>query len=116
AILKDGGEILFALYDDKVIGTVALLKVDNETMELTKMAVDEKFQGRGAGKLLCRSAIDKAKELGVSKLVLYTQTALKPALSIYEKLGFKEVPIEKGKYKRADIKMELDFAECTENP
>ncbi|MGV7107132.1 YfiT family bacillithiol transferase [Flavobacterium sp. U410] len=107
AILKDGGKILFAVYEGKVIGTVALKKVDDETMELTKMAVDENYQSIGAGKMLCKSAIDKAKDLNVKRLVLYTQSALKPALGIYKKLGFTEVPVEQGKYKRADIKMEM---------
>lgn len=107
AILNDGGKILFAVYGGKVIGTVALKKVNNDTMELTKMAVDENYQGIGAGKMLCQTAIDKAKDLGVEKLVLYTQSALKPALGIYRNLGFTEVAIEQGKYKRADTKMEM---------
>jgi N-acetylglutamate synthase-like GNAT family acetyltransferase len=98
---------LFAVYGGKVIGTVALKKVDTDTMELTKMAVDENYQGIGAGKMLCQAAVDKAKDLSIKRLVLYTQTALKPALGIYRKLGFIEVPIEQGKYKRADTKMEM---------
>lgn len=111
AILSDGGRILFAVYKNTVVGTVALKKVDDKTMELTKMAVDETYQGIGAGKILCRSAIEEARHMGTKKLVLYTQTALKPALSIYKNLGFTEVPIEQGKYKRADIKMELDLSD-----
>ncbi|RQP19700.1 MAG: GNAT family N-acetyltransferase [Parapedobacter sp.] len=107
AILNDGGEILFAVYESKVIGTVALKKVDKDIMELTKMAVDKNYQGIGAGKMLCQAAIDKAKDLDVEKLVLYTQSALKPALGIYRKLGFREVAIEQGQYKRADTKMEM---------
>src|SRR5690606_29725638 len=107
AILNDGGKILFAVYRGKVIGTVALKKVDTDTMELTKMAVGENYQGIGAGKMLCQAAIDKAKDLSVKRLVLYTQSALKPALGIYRKLGFTDVTIEQGKYKRADTKMEM---------
>lgn len=107
AILKDGGQILFALIDDDVIGTVALKYVDPFTMELTKMAVDQKYQGFGAGKILCIEAIHLAKRMGVKRLILYSQNALKPALYIYRKLGFMEVPVETGKYKRADVKMEL---------
>lgn len=109
AILKDGGRILFAVYNGRVIGTVALKKADDHTLEMTKMAVDEAFQGMGAGKLLCRSAISKARETGVKELVLYTHSALKSALGIYEKLGFTEVPVEPGKYQRADIKMSINL-------
>jgi len=109
AILKDGGEILFAEYDNQIIGTAALKLMEPGTYELTKMAVDEAFQGLGAGKLLCSTAISKAKALKAERLVLYSQTALKPAIGIYRKLGFTEIPFEKGVYKRADIKMELRF-------
>ena len=47
--------------------------------------------------------------LKAERVVLYSQTALKPAIGIYRKLGFTEIPFEKGVYKRADIKMELRF-------
>jgi len=107
AILKDGGKILFAVYGDNVIGAVALKKISDDTMELTKMAVTDGYQGLGAGKALCKAAIEKAKELGIKRLILYTESSLKPALSIYKTLGFVDVPIEPGKYKRADIKMEM---------
>lgn len=88
---------------------MALKKIDNATMELTKMAVDEAFHGLGAGTILCKSALEKAKELEEKKLVLYTQSALKPALSIYKKFGFQQIPIEQGIYKRVDTKMELNI-------
>ena len=110
AILNDGGKILFATYGDEIIGTVALKKKGDETMELTKMAVDEKYQGMGAGKLLCQSAIAEARLLGVKRLVLFTQKDLDTALAIYRKLGFQEIPLEAGVYQRANGMMALRLA------
>ena len=107
AILDLGGKIYFAEYKGKIIGTVALKWIEPSVLELTKMAVDKEFRGSGAGKLLCETAIEKANELGAEKLILYSQTSLAPAIAIYRKYGFQEVPLEKGKYARADIKMEL---------
>ncbi|HEY8400320.1 MAG TPA: GNAT family N-acetyltransferase [Cytophagaceae bacterium] len=107
AILKDGGEVLFAVYNEKVIGAVALRKVEDTTMELTKMAVDVNYQGLGAGKLLCQSAINWAKERKVKKLILYSNSILKNAIHIYKKLGFQHTAIDEEGYKRADVKMEL---------
>lgn len=107
AILDDGGKILFARYGTQVIGTVALKKMDDGCYELTKMAVDERMQGAGAGKLLCLAAIEKARSLGAEKVMLYSQTKLKAALAIYRKMGFKEIALDGEKYKRADVKMEL---------
>lgn len=109
AILNDGGKIYFAEYKGQIIGTVALKWYEPGVLELTKMAVDKEARGLGAGKVLCKSAIEKAKELGAEKLILYSQTSLEPAIEIYRQLGFQEVPLEKGKYERADIKMELDL-------
>jgi len=107
AILKGGGKILFAEYEGKIIGTVALIKEEDDVYELAKMGVDENHQGLGAGKFLCKSAIELARDLGAKKLILYTQSSLLPAISLYRKLGFLEVPLTKGLYKRADLKMEL---------
>jgi len=107
AIIAPGGAILMALYDGEVAGAVALKKVDDATFEFTKMAVDENFRRRGIAESLSRAALEKAKSLGASKVILYSQTQLVPALTMYRKLGFKDVPLEKGTYERSDVKMEI---------
>ena len=111
AILKKGGAVLMAACNGKIAGTVALKKVDNEVYEFTKMAVDEKFRRRGIAEALSYASFDKARELGAKKVILYSNRILTPAITMYHKLGFTEVPIEKGiVYERSDIKMEIDLA------
>jgi len=105
-IVNKGGAILMASYNKEVAGTVALKFVDQRTYEFTKMAVDEKFQGKKIGQALADAAIEKAKALGGEKIILYSNTKLTPAITLYRKIGFKEVPVD-GPYKRSDIKMEL---------
>lgn len=109
AILKDGGKIYFAVSGTTVIGTVALRYMEDGIYEMTKMAVDKAYHGGGAGQFLCQSAIDKAAEMGMQKLVLFSNRVLKNAIHIYHKLGFTEIPVEPGTYKRADIMMEIVF-------
>jgi GNAT superfamily N-acetyltransferase len=109
AILQPGGAILMALYDDVPAGTVALKKVDDTTYEFTKMAVDEAFQRRGIAAMLSHASLQKAKELGAHKVILYTNSMLAPAIKLYEKIGFRHVTVEPGTYKRADIKMVIDI-------
>ena len=111
AILRKGGQIFFATLDKQIIGVAALKWIEGEPgiLELTKMAVDKAAQGLGAGKLLCQTAIDLARSMHAKKLVLYSNTSLGPAIGIYRKLGFREVPVEPGRYARADIKMEIRF-------
>jgi GNAT superfamily N-acetyltransferase len=105
-IISHGGKIIMATCEKEVAGTVALKFVSDGIYEFTKMAVDGKFQGKKIGQALADAAIDKARELGGKKIILYSNTKLKPAISLYRKIGFKEVPLD-GPYKRSDIKMEL---------
>lgn len=109
AILEPGGAILMALCDGIPAGTVALRKVDDATYEFTKMAVDESFQRKGIAEALSKASFEKAKHLGASSVILYSNSALTPAIKLYEKLGFRHVPIGLGEYKRSDVKMKIEL-------
>ena len=111
AILQEGGAILMATYDGVIAGTVALLKVNDEEYEFAKMAVDEGYQRRGIAEALSYATLDKARGMGARKVSLYSQTSLAPAIHLYRKLGFVEVPMDNYLYKRANIKMEMVLAE-----
>jgi ribosomal protein S18 acetylase RimI-like enzyme len=105
-IIASGGEVLFACLDEKVVGTVALKLQDPGVFELTKMAVDEPWQGRGFGRRLLDSAIALAKQRGASKLILYSQRSLVAAIHLYRSMGFEEIPLCDQRYARCDIKMQ----------
>lgn len=105
-IIEKGGKILMASYEKEIAGTVALKYVGPGVYEFTKMAVDEKFRGKKIGLALALAAIQKAKELKADRIILYSNTKLQPAITLYRKIGFVEVPLD-GPYKRSDIKMEL---------
>lgn len=105
-IINKGGQIFFAQLNKEVVGTFALLKVQEGVFELSKMAVVEKMQGKKIGNQLLEFAIDQAKQLGAQKLILFSNTKLSPAIHLYKKYGFTEVPIGASEYKRSDIKME----------
>lgn len=101
-----GGMIFYAQYQNQIVGTVSLIKIDNTTFELTKMAVTQESQGLGIGKKLMNHCITKAQEKEIQKLIIYSNRKLESAIILYANFGFKEIPIEKGVYERADIKME----------
>lgn len=105
-IIEKGGHIYYAKYNDVIVGTASLLKVDDHIYELGKMAVSENAQGLGIGKVLIEHCITMARQMGVSSLVLYSNTKLKPAIHLYEKYGFTEIELEPGHYGRANIKMQ----------
>ena len=110
-ILKKGGKILLAIENDKVLGVCALLKMQDEKYdyELAKMAVSPKARGKGIGFLLGDAIVKKAQELGAKSIYLESNTILKPAVSLYEKLGFQKISGHDTPYKRCNIQMELDL-------
>ena len=108
AILETGGAILMAEYNGTVAGTVALRKVDDDTYEFTKMAVDENFRRLGIAEALTYASFEKAKELGAVTVILYSNTLNTGAIKLYEKIGFRHVEVEQGVYKRANVKMVID--------
>lgn len=106
-IINNGGNVLFVLYDDAIIGTCAMIKTGEAEFEMAKMAVSPKYRGLQIGFKLGEYFMQKAKELGAKRIWLESNRSLVPAISLYKKLGFHEIPITSTPYARADIRMEL---------
>jgi ribosomal protein S18 acetylase RimI-like enzyme len=108
AIILPGGQIFFAQVQDKIVGTVALIVEGTDTYELAKMAVTSAHRGQGIGNLLMQSAIQYGKQQGKKKIFLESNTKLDPAIHLYHKYGFSEVPSTGcSAYQRCNIRMEL---------
>jgi ribosomal protein S18 acetylase RimI-like enzyme len=112
AILETGGAILMAEYNGKVAGTVGLRKVDESTWEFTKMAVDPAFRRLGIAEAISYASFEKAKELGATCVILYSNTKNAGAIKLYEKIGFRHLEVEQGVYKRANVKMMIGIEEA----
>jgi len=109
SILEPGGAILMALYNGVPAGTVGLRKVDAETFEFTKMAVDPNYQRKGIAEAISYASFRKAKALGATRVILYSNTLNAGAIKLYEKIGFTHVPVENDVYKRANVKMVINI-------
>jgi ribosomal protein S18 acetylase RimI-like enzyme len=105
-IIDKGGMIFYAKYNETIVGTVSLIKMNDTEFELSKMAVKDGIQGLGIGKKLMEHCIKTAEENDIEKIIIYSNRKLIPAIGLYEKYGFKEIPLEHGIYERADIKMD----------
>ncbi|MCE2573330.1 bifunctional helix-turn-helix transcriptional regulator/GNAT family N-acetyltransferase [Motilimonas eburnea] len=112
--LATGGYIFFARIGSQVVGTLAL-KEAGQQMEVSKMAVEPEFQGRGIGRQLMLKAINKAKQLNKAGLYLETNSGLANAMTLYQHLGFQCRPHPEGqsRYPRADRYMTLDLGAIT---
>jgi ribosomal protein S18 acetylase RimI-like enzyme len=51
----------------------------------------------------------KAKNLDAKQVILYSNTLNAGAIKLYEKVGFRHIPVEPGTYKRANVKMVIDI-------
>lgn len=106
-ILRKGGTILFALLDDEVVGTCALLR-HGEYRELSKMAVDPSMRGLGVGSRLLQAAFETAKADGATDVYLQTSALLEDAVRLYRRHGFQaieQLPFSMPRYCRESICM-----------
>lgn len=107
SVIAPGGQIFMAVVSGLAAGTVALIPAGAGVLELTKMAVAPEFQGMGIANQLMESSIEHAKTKGVRLIFLESHRSLQPALALYGKFGFVEVPADtNSEYARADIRME----------
>lgn len=88
------GTCYIASLQDEVVGAFILLKTRAETMEIVNIAVREDHQGRGLGKQLVFSAIEKAKEAGVKTIEIGTGNCGMLQLALYQKCGFRMVGVD----------------------
>lgn len=105
-IIDKGGYICYAKLNGEIVGTASLLKKSETVYELGKMAVNEKAQGVGIGKILLEHCLYVAQQKQIRTLILYSNTILQPAIHLYRRYGFEEIKLESGLYERANIKME----------
>ena len=111
-IIDKGGEVFFAIKDNKVIATSAMVYIDDSTFELAKMTVAKEFRGLGIANQLMDRCIDFAKGKNAKYIVLITNSALVIARNLYDKYRFKEIDLDSDKYgDRGNVKMTLNLAE-----
>ena len=110
-ILEPGGEIFFALFKGEVVGTCAMIKLEEPgCYELAKMAVSPSAQGLSLGRSLLTESLNWCRRQGAQKVRLETVSKLYKALNLYYSVGFKALPIGPDyPYERGDLLMELDL-------
>ena len=106
-IVLYGGQIFFALENQKAIGTVAMIKSSDDRFELAKMTVKVNFRGKGIANMLMDECLKFAKENKAKEIFLISNDSLRIARNLYDKYGFKEVDLDSKKYDRGNVKMRL---------
>lgn len=79
-------DIYISAFDgDTLIGTTIITPLDENTVQMRQMAVDETYQGKGVGRAIVREFERVALENDYSTVILH---ARETALPFYEKLGY----------------------------
>jgi DNA-binding MarR family transcriptional regulator/N-acetylglutamate synthase-like GNAT family acetyltransferase len=106
-ILDHGGRIFFAVLGREVIGTCALEREAPGVYAVIKMTVAEPYRGLGIGRVLLERTIQEFHGLRGRRLFLETNSKLKPAITLYEAMGFvrQSKPRANTPFERADVYM-----------
>jgi ribosomal protein S18 acetylase RimI-like enzyme len=103
-----GGGFWLLVVEDEVVGTVAVRGLPNTIAEIKRMNVRQRFRCQGLGTRLLRHAIRHATEAGFEKVRLDTIRNRGPAVRLFERHGFTEIP-RYNDNPDADLFLELDL-------
>lgn len=101
--------IPFAVDEGEAVGCCAMIPMADGGFELSKMAVSETHRRRGIASLIIEACIERAKAAGAPRLYLESGLALKPAIALYDGLGFIHLPPDRrppSPYARVSVWME----------
>lgn len=71
--------------DDKLIGGMMLIPLDDNTIRMMQVTVDTRYQGEGIGRDLVCYAEKRAREAGYKKIIMH---AMLNVIGFYEKMGY----------------------------
>jgi GNAT superfamily N-acetyltransferase len=99
---QDGVELIVAVIDGEIVGSVALFPsktdayeglVDElEYPEIRMLAVTPLARGKGVAAALVSECIQRAKVQGFQSIGLHTADFMTSAMGLYERLGFERLP------------------------
>ena len=80
--------------DRQIVGSVFIVKQDDETAKLRLLYVDPSARGLGIGTRLVEECLRFARQVGYKKMTLWTNSVLTSARKIYDKAGFELIKEE----------------------
>lgn len=90
--------VIYGLLDnDKLIGYIYYSKIIDEA-EIYQIGICKEYQNKKLGELILNKSILELKKDNIKQIFLEVRDNNKPAISLYTKLGFKQISIRKKYY------------------
>ena len=86
------GRLLLAVHDGAYAGCVAFRKIGEGMCEMRRMFLRPGFRGKKIGKGLAMALLQEARKEGYVRMRLYTLPSMREAVSLYDSLGFTDIP------------------------
>jgi ribosomal protein S18 acetylase RimI-like enzyme len=86
-----GGALLLAYDGDRPFGCAGVRRWHEGVAELKRVYVNPTYRGGGMGRQLTESALEQARTLGYTRVVLDTLPQMQSAIALYRKMGFQPI-------------------------
>ena len=100
--LENSNSYYIVVKDNSNIVGFAGIKLVIPDCDIMNIVVKKDFRNQGLGSLLLKNLINLAKSLGVRNIFLEVDEKNSPAISLYNKYGFKTISKRKNYYKEND--------------
>ena len=101
------GMVLLAQAGSQVAGCVAVRPLGQGVCEMKRLFVRPAWRGEGLGRSLVEVIIAASREIGYDCMRLDTLASMKPAISLYRSLGFRQIPAYYANPSEGAVFMEL---------
>lgn len=96
---NENSSYIIGKINNEIIG-FAGLKIIFDQVDIMNIVIKKTYRNQGIGTLLLENLILLAKDLNISTLFLEVNEQNKPAIHLYEKLGFERLGIRKKYYNK----------------
>jgi putative acetyltransferase len=87
----DRGGFWVARAEERVVASVGVERVDDNTGELHRLYVDPEWRRRGLGDALVLNALEWCRTRGIRRMVLWSDTRFENSHRLYTRLGFQRL-------------------------
>jgi ribosomal protein S18 acetylase RimI-like enzyme len=85
------GRLFLAEDGQQPAGCIALRPLDKGACEMKRLFIRPKWRGMGLGRRMAKRLIDEAIGIGYRSMLLDTLDSMKPAIALYQSLGFRQI-------------------------